>query len=165
MKGNYSTLWQCFWRKTEGFPGGSAGKESACNAGDPELIPGLGRYPAEGKGYPLHYSCLENSMVRGACRLLGLKESDRAEWLCTQRRRQKVRDDGGGREKRGKKGEKQIITVLCCKYLQDMSYIFKMFSFHSKTYFSPLLTLISHSPLGQWQNFNSFPSIHFHISS
>ena len=45
-----------------GFPCGSAGKESACNAGDLGLIPGLGRYPREGKGYPLQYSGLENSM-------------------------------------------------------------------------------------------------------
>ena len=46
----------------EGFPGSSAGKESACNAGDPGLIPGLGRSPGEGKGYLLQYSGLENSM-------------------------------------------------------------------------------------------------------
>ena len=45
-----------------GFPCGSAGKESACTAGDLGLIPGLGRSPGEGKGYPLHYSGLENSM-------------------------------------------------------------------------------------------------------
>ena len=45
-----------------GFPGGSADKESACNAGDLGLIPGLGRYPGEGNGYPLQYSGLENSM-------------------------------------------------------------------------------------------------------
>ena len=45
-----------------GFPGGSAGKESACNAGDLGSIPGLGRSPGEGKGYPLQYSGLENSM-------------------------------------------------------------------------------------------------------
>ena len=45
-----------------GFPCGSAGKESACNAGDLGLIPGLGRSPGEGKGYPLLYSGLENSM-------------------------------------------------------------------------------------------------------
>ena len=45
-----------------GFPCGSAGKESACNAGDLGLIPGLGRSPGEGKGYPLQYSCLGNSM-------------------------------------------------------------------------------------------------------
>ena len=45
-----------------GFPYGSAGKESACNAGDLGSIPGLGRSPGEGKGYPLQYSGLENSM-------------------------------------------------------------------------------------------------------
>ena len=45
-----------------GFPGGSAGKESACNAGDLGLIPGLGRSPREEKGYPLQYSGLENSI-------------------------------------------------------------------------------------------------------
>ena len=44
------------------FPGGSAGKESACSVGDLYLIPGLGRSPGEGKGYPLQYSGLENSM-------------------------------------------------------------------------------------------------------
>ena len=45
-----------------GFTCGSAGKDSACNAGDLGLIPGLGRSPGEGKGYPLQYSGLENSM-------------------------------------------------------------------------------------------------------
>ena len=45
-----------------GFPCGSAGKESTCNAGDLGWIPGLGRSPGEGKGYPLQYSGLENSM-------------------------------------------------------------------------------------------------------
>ena len=46
----------------QGFPDGSDVKESSCNAGDPGLIPGLGRSPEEGKGYPLQYSGLENSM-------------------------------------------------------------------------------------------------------
>ena len=45
-----------------GLPCGSAGKESACNVEDLGLIPGLGRSPGEGKGYPLQYSGLENSM-------------------------------------------------------------------------------------------------------
>ena len=45
-----------------GFPCGSAGKECACNVGNLGLIPGLGRFPGEGKGYPLQYSGLENSM-------------------------------------------------------------------------------------------------------
>ena len=48
-----------------GFPCGSAGKESACNAGDLGLIPGVGRSPGEGKGYPLQYSGPENSMDWG----------------------------------------------------------------------------------------------------
>ena len=45
-----------------GFPGGSHGKESACNAGAQDLIPGSGRSPGEGNGNPLQYSCLENPM-------------------------------------------------------------------------------------------------------
>ena len=49
-----------------GFPGGSDGKESVCNAGDQGLIPGSGRFPGEENGNPLQYSCLENSMDRGA---------------------------------------------------------------------------------------------------
>ena len=61
-----------------GFPGGSDGKESACNAGDPGLIPGWRRSPGEGDGYPLQYSCLEISMDRGAWRATvhGVAESD-----------------------------------------------------------------------------------------
>ena len=50
----------------KGFPGGSDGKESACNAEDPGSIPGLERFPGEGNDYPLQYFCLENSMNRGA---------------------------------------------------------------------------------------------------
>ena len=45
-----------------GFPGGSAGKESACNAGDLDSIPGLGRSPGEGQGYPLQDSGLQSSV-------------------------------------------------------------------------------------------------------
>ena len=48
------------------FPGGSDGKEFACNAGDPGLTPGLGRSPGEGNGHLLQYSCLENFMDRGS---------------------------------------------------------------------------------------------------
>ena len=48
------------------FPGGSNGKASACNAGDPGLIPGSGRSLGEGNGNPLQYSYLENPMDRGA---------------------------------------------------------------------------------------------------
>ena len=49
-----------------GFPGASHGKEPTCNVGDPDSVPGLGRSPGEGNGNPLQYSCLENSMDRGA---------------------------------------------------------------------------------------------------
>ena len=49
-------------QEKKSFPGGSAGKESAYNAGDLGSIPELGRTPGEGKGYPLQYSGLENSM-------------------------------------------------------------------------------------------------------
>ena len=57
-------VWPREWPR--GFSGGSDGKESACNAGDPGLIPGLGRSPGEGNGNPLQYSCQENPMERGA---------------------------------------------------------------------------------------------------
>ena len=49
----------------KGFPGGSDGKESASNAGDPGLIPGSGRFPGAGNGHLLQYSCLENSIDTG----------------------------------------------------------------------------------------------------
>ena len=58
-----------------GFPCGSAGKESTCNAGDQGSIPGLGGSPGEGKGCPLQYSGLENAMdcvVRGDCKELDM---------------------------------------------------------------------------------------------
>ena len=51
-----------------GFPGGSDGKESACNVEDLSSIPGLGRSPGEENGNPLQYSCLENHMDGGAWR-------------------------------------------------------------------------------------------------
>ena len=72
--GNWPSIWD-----QVGFPGSSAGKESACNAGDPGSIPGLGRSTREGKGYPLQYSGLENSMD---CIVHGVaKSQDSTEWL------------------------------------------------------------------------------------
>ena len=61
-----------------GFPHSSVGKESTCNAGDPGSIPGSGRSPVEGKGYPLQHSGLENSMD---CIVHGVAESDMNEQL------------------------------------------------------------------------------------
>ena len=61
------------WQR--GFPGGSDGKESVCNVGDPGLIPGLGRSPGEGNGNPLPYSCLEKDLkeivVGNGCDVVG----------------------------------------------------------------------------------------------
>ena len=63
-----------------GFSCGSVGKESTCNAGDLGSIPGLGRSPGEGKGYPLQYSGLKNSMD-SIYSPWGRKESDTTERL------------------------------------------------------------------------------------
>ena len=58
----YMCVCVCVCIHPPGFPGGSDSKESACNAGDPGSIPGLGRSPGEENGNPFQYSCLENSM-------------------------------------------------------------------------------------------------------
>ena len=58
--------YKCCFTPFRGFPGGSEDKESACNAGYPGSILGLGRPPGEGNGNPLQYFCLGNSTDRGA---------------------------------------------------------------------------------------------------
>ena len=73
-----------------GFPDGSLSKEPTHNAGDLGLIPGLGRSPGEGKGYPLQYSCLENPMASGLENSMdhivhGVAESDMTEQLSLHR--------------------------------------------------------------------------------
>ena len=71
----------CF-HLASGFPSGSDGKESACNAGDAGLIPGSGRSPGEGNGYPLQYYCSLNSMDQRSlegCSPWGCQESDMTE--------------------------------------------------------------------------------------
>ena len=67
-----SLLFNMLSRFVRGFPCGSAGKESACNAGNMDLIPGLGRSPGDVKRYPLQYSGLENSRD---CIVLGVARS------------------------------------------------------------------------------------------
>ena len=81
---------------TRGFPEGSAGKESACKAGDPGSIPGLGRSPGEGKGYTLQYSRLEKSMDRGAWQatVLGVAESEPEQLSMAQHNGQLLSNQG-----------------------------------------------------------------------
>ena len=83
-----------------GFPNGSYGKESACNAkviGDSGLIPGLGRFPGGGNGNPLQYYCLENSMDRGTYRATVHGVAQSWTWL------------------------KQLSTALMNPYVQNLS--------------------------------------------
>ena len=70
---------------SRGFPGGAVVKNLPANAGDAGLIPGLGRSPGEGKSNALQYSCLENSMDRGACgpTVHGMQKSGMTERLST----------------------------------------------------------------------------------
>ena len=74
----------CITGLSPGFPGGSDSKVSACNEGDLGLIPGSERSPGKGNGNPLQYSCLENSMDRGARQTTvhgGRKKSNMTEQL------------------------------------------------------------------------------------
>ena len=67
-----------------GFPGGSDGKGPVCNAGNLSWFPGLGRSPGEGNGYPLQYSCLENSMdwiVHGVTELDMTEQLTHTFWI------------------------------------------------------------------------------------
>ena len=68
----------------QGFPGGSDGKESACDAGDPGSIPGSGVFPGEGNGYPLQYSCLGNPMDRGSQQAIGEGNGTPFQYSCLE---------------------------------------------------------------------------------
>ena len=74
---DYSKIWKNLHLNL-GFPGGSGGKESACNIGDPGSIAGSGRSPGEGNGNPLQYSCPENPTERSLAGYIpwGRRESD-----------------------------------------------------------------------------------------
>ena len=80
-KSVYESIFSTLVKSQEGFPGGLDSKESAYNAGDPGSIPESGRSPGKGNGNPLHYSCLENPMDRGASQATvhGVAESDTTE--------------------------------------------------------------------------------------
>ena len=93
--------WRKFWT-TEGFLGSSKGKESACNAGDLGLIPGLARSSRKGNGNPLQYSCLKNPMDRGAWWPTGYGVTKSQTWLSdshthTHTHTHTLNDNGGER--------------------------------------------------------------------
>ena len=80
-------IWSLFWFQV--FLRWLSGKESICNAGvtgDVGSIPGLGRFPEEGHGNPLQYSCLENTMDRGAWHAIvhGVAKMTQLKWLSIQ---------------------------------------------------------------------------------
>ena len=70
------------FNKVQDFRGGSGSKEHACSSGEQDLIPGLGTSPGEGNGYPLQYSCLENSADRGTWQATvhSITQSDMTDW-------------------------------------------------------------------------------------
>ena len=81
-------LWIFFWgilKRKLGFPSGSDGKESTCNTGDPDSIPGLGRSPGEENDNPLRCSCLGNPMDREACWATGGHKRVRHNLVTKQR--------------------------------------------------------------------------------
>ena len=78
-----STIILVFAFLSLGFPGGSASKESACNAGDLGLIPGLERSLGKGKGYPLQYCVLENSMDCVVHRVAKSREDSQGKEMAT----------------------------------------------------------------------------------
>ena len=70
-----------YHHSVKGFPRGSDGKESSRNVGDPSSIPGLGKSPGGGNGNPFQYSCMENSMDRGAWRATIHRVAKSWTWL------------------------------------------------------------------------------------
>ena len=112
-------LFSC--REDTGFPGGSGGKESTCNAGDVDLIPGSGRSPGEGNDNSLQYSCLGNLIDRGTWKATVIvhKELDTTgvtEHTCTQGRyitkgQEAIQNSSRGPEKRDTAHFRQSMCV------------------------------------------------------
>ena len=107
-----------------GFPGGTAGEESACNMGALGSIPGSGRSPGGGKGYPLQYSGLENPMDRGAwmgCSPRGRTELDTTERLplpqCFSHCSHGGRSSHGGHSSRGGRLAGNSTDMYPCPWL------------------------------------------------
>ena len=106
------------------FSGGSDGKESACNAGDGGLIPGLGRSPRGGNGNLLQYSCLENlhgQRSLAGCSPWGCEESDMTEQLSTAQHRSYI-----------KYSYHKIITIIKTEWeetLGEDGYVFSLDGF------------------------------------
>ena len=98
-------LCNCLYKKS--FPGGSDGKESACNAEDLGLSPGSGRSPGEGNGFPLQCSFLENAMDRGAWWATVLGVTKRLDWVTNTFTSCYL--DNGGSEIWNKKQEEEFI--------------------------------------------------------
>ena len=104
MRKHWRYLWSNLAQHWAGTPGGSAGQESSCNAGDLGSIPGLGRSPGEGKGYLLQYSGLENSMdllySPWGCKQLDMTEQlslkNSLYWVGIPRSTEGVEDNGEG---------------------------------------------------------------------
>ena len=101
----------CLW----GVPGGSDGKESACNVGDLGSILASGRSPEEGNGNPLQYSCLGNPMVRGACwaTVYGFAESDMTQELNNNKDQVMIRITGTCAET-ARQEEMEGNYIPCC---------------------------------------------------
>ena len=105
-----------FLKKKNGLPDGSDGKQVTCNAADLGLIPGLGRSPGEGNGYPLQYSCLENPMDR---------EAQQAKVHGIAKSRTRLSDFHIKERNRGRKCQKSKIKLPFFYFRRNQAFFFK----------------------------------------